>query len=120
MQKNGSSGNLNPWGVEMTDYTEKAREILVGVGFDDDPDQPEIQLVAAALQAAADEALERAAQAVLCPPPELYPDKTTDEETAVVARRMGAICASGYFHERALHTAANWHVAAIRALKSRP
>ncbi len=44
----------------MTDYTEKAREMLEHIGTDN-PVQPEIDLIAAALQAAADDALERAA-----------------------------------------------------------
>ena len=63
--------------------------------------------IAAAIRSAREAGLREAIHAVMSPPAELYPDKAT-------------VGAAGYFNERALHMAMEWHVKAIEALLTHP
>lgn len=72
----------------------------------------------AALQAAADDALERAEKAVINPDNRLHPDlhcSKEEREEFIEKLNKGD---NGYFYGRGQSTATKWQVAAIRALKS--
>ena len=76
--------------------------------------------IAAAIRSAREAGLREAIHAVMSPPAELYPDKATEEQIVDAAKKMGAVGAAGYFNERALHMAMEWHVKAIEALLTHP